>query len=473
MMPRKNITGISIILFFTLYSIFCISHIQTSETLLIATIFLFTILLSLLILNQSLKITSLRELITKKNILIDTNKEMQYSQKAILNNIPDRAWLKDTSGKYIAVNQAFVKAIGLPLEYIIGKTDYDLYQNKTIAENYIKEDIVVLETKERLCIEVPFIDRNGKYSTIEVIKTPIFNDNGNITSIVGIGRDITLRKHLEEQLIQKNIILSKKEETLKEQNKTLLSVQKELDSSLKSLENINLQLQEANKHKNFFLSAMSHEIRTPLNAIIGFTQALELEYFGKLNATQAEYLGLIKESGTHLILLINDILDIAKIDSGSMQFSPENIQINECVSTSVELMRNLYEAKNISLECILNNDIDFVVADRRKCRQVLINLLSNALKYTPSGGLVEVKTEKDNHNRVKISVRDTGVGINSKNIDKIFIDFYQLDNIRDQALGGIGIGLALSKRIVEMHNGEIGVESEENKGSTFWYTLPC
>ena len=231
------------------------------------------------------------------------------------------------------------------------------------------------------------------------------------------------------------------------------------------------ELKDINKLKTRMVQAVSHELRTPLNAILGFAQSLQMKYFGPLNYKQEEYIGLIRTSGEHLLSLINNILDINKIDSGAMEFYPENIEIKALMDETVSFIKDQFIEKNIDLSYRIDEQLNYITCDHRKFNQIMLNLLSNALKYTPKGGKVFLDIVKID-NKSKISVTDTGMGIPEDKYEAIFSEFYQLDQARDQALGGTGIGLALTKRLVLLHGGEIGVNSTEGSGSTFWFILP-
>lgn len=246
---------------------------------------------------------------------------------------------------------------------------------------------------------------------------------------------------------------------------------KELNLSLNKLEEINAHLHEVLQHKTRFLNTMSHELRTPLNAVIGFTDVLDKQYFGKLNEKQLEYVNLIGNSGEHLLSLINDVLDFAKIDSGAIDLTYEKFVIYECIQDVVSLFASQFKAKGIEL-VFEPFDKKFILnADKRKMKQILLNLLSNALKFTPNKGKVIIQAE-NRESDLFISVSDTGCGIKKDDIENIFSEFFQSDQTRDSALGGIGLGLALTRRLVKMHGGKIGVQSEVNVGSKFWFTIP-
>lgn len=231
------------------------------------------------------------------------------------------------------------------------------------------------------------------------------------------------------------------------------------------------ELEEVNRHKSQFLNNMSHELRTPLNAILGFSQSLEKQYFGTLNDKQLEYIKLIKDSGDHLLTLINDILDFAKIDAGKIEVNKAVLSTSKFIKTTIAMVSTLFKDKDIDLDYHIDEDATELFADNNLLKQILLNLLSNALKFTNPGGKVLVNVEKY-ENTIRFSIIDNGIGINPEDQEKIFEEFYQTKYSINQATGGTGIGLALTKKLVTLHGGDIGVVSEPGKGSTFWFTIP-
>jgi signal transduction histidine kinase len=234
------------------------------------------------------------------------------------------------------------------------------------------------------------------------------------------------------------------------------------------------ELDAANRHKSAFLAQMSHELRTPLNAVIGFSTSLRAQYFGPLNDKQREYVGYILSSGQHLLALINDLLDLSKIEAGRMDLAIENVDVPGLVASSVELLRIRAHQKNVDLQVAVDDAARTVRADGRKLKQVLLNLLSNAVKYTPPGGHIEVRAERvaSPLAGVRMAVIDTGPGIAAEHAGRLFEDFGQVPGSDDAAVEGTGLGLAVSRRLVELHGGRIGVESAPGKGSTFWFVVP-
>jgi signal transduction histidine kinase/HAMP domain-containing protein len=231
------------------------------------------------------------------------------------------------------------------------------------------------------------------------------------------------------------------------------------------------QLEIANRHKSEFLANMSHELRTPLNAVIGFSEVLIERMFGELNPKQEEYLNDILSSGKHLLSLINDILDLSKIEAGRMELEAQAFDLPAALDNALTLIRERAARHSIRLEVHVDPLIGEVVADERKVKQVLLNLLSNAVKFTPEGGKITVSATL-NGEAVGVSVADTGVGIAAEDQETIFEEFRQVGDDYARKREGTGLGLALARRLVELHGGTLSVQSEIGKGSTFTFTIP-
>ncbi len=231
------------------------------------------------------------------------------------------------------------------------------------------------------------------------------------------------------------------------------------------------QLEVASRHKSEFLANMSHELRTPLNSIIGFSEVLSERMFGEVNEKQADYIKDIHESGRHLLSLINDILDLSKIEAGKMELELSDFDLPAALENAMTLLEERAQRHGIALKLEINPDLGTFRADERKFKQIMLNLLSNAVKFTPGGGSVAV-TAKPNGTMVEISVSDTGAGIALEDQESLFEEFKQLGPDRARKAEGTGLGLALTKRFVELHGGTIQVKSAPGKGSTFSFTLP-
>jgi signal transduction histidine kinase len=230
------------------------------------------------------------------------------------------------------------------------------------------------------------------------------------------------------------------------------------------------QLEAASQHKSEFLANMSHELRTPLNAIIGFSEVLAEKMFGDVNDKQAEYLRDILESGRHLLSLINDILDLSKIEAGRMELEVSEFDLPQAIQNALTLVRERALRRGIALQHVIDAPVADIRADERKVKQVLLNLLSNAIKFTPEGGRIEIRAASTD-GMVEVSVADTGVGIAPEDQETVFEEFRQVGPA-DKKAEGTGLGLALSRKFIELHGGQIRVTSQVGLGSTFTFTLP-
>jgi signal transduction histidine kinase len=254
------------------------------------------------------------------------------------------------------------------------------------------------------------------------------------------------------------------EQTVEERTRELATALRELDAKSRELE-------AASRHKSAFLANMSHELRTPLNAIIGFSQVLRERMFGDVNAKQEEYLDDILTSANHLLALINDVLDLSKVEAGQFELEVAQFSLRDALERGVVMVREHATKDGVRVALAADPEVDVVEGDERRIKQVIFNLLSNAVKFTPAGGAVDVSSARVN-GEVRVSVADTGPGIAFKDRERIFEEFRQAEAGVEQH-EGTGLGLALSKQLVELHGGRIWVDSEPGKGSTFVFTLPA
>jgi protein-histidine pros-kinase len=290
-------------------------------------------------------------------------------------------------------------------------------------------------------IELNALRRDGSEFPVELSISPV--KSGGVMTFCSFITDITERKRTEET-----------------------------DRRLREVQEQNRLVVEANRMKSEFLANMSHELRTPLNGIIGFSEFLADEKPGKVNEKQKEYLGDILNSGRHLLQLINDVLDLSKVEAGKMELFPETFALQKSVDEVCAIILPLAKKKNVAIQKDIGRAVEMVTLDPQKFKQVLFNLLSNAVKFTDEGGRVRIEVAPHDTNLFRMSVSDTGIGIKPQNIDKLFVEFQQLDSGMDRRYEGTGLGLALTKKIVEFQGGHIAVESEPGKGSVFNVVLP-
>lgn len=234
----------------------------------------------------------------------------------------------------------------------------------------------------------------------------------------------------------------------------------------------NRRIQEASRMKSEFVASMSHELRTPLNAIIGFSELLRSEKAGPLNEEQREFLGDVLSSARHLLGLISDVLDLAKVEAGRMEFRPKRAEVEQLVLEVRDIIRPLASEKNLSLHIEVQADLGPVFLDPSRFQQVLYNYLSNAIKFTPAAGTITVRVTAEGPEKFRLEVEDTGIGMKAEDMSRLFVDFQQLEAGMAKRSQGTGLGLALTKRIVEAQGGSVGVRSVVGKGSTFWAVLP-
>ncbi|HLP41587.1 MAG TPA: ATP-binding protein, partial [Fibrobacteria bacterium] len=248
--------------------------------------------------------------------------------------------------------------------------------------------------------------------------------------------------------------------------------QEEIARLNQELSEDNRRILEANRMKSEFLASMSHELRTPLNAIIGFSQLLIDRKVGPLNDKQGEYMGDILDGGMHLLRLINDVLDLAKIESGKMQLFLEPVPVLRAVREVCDILMPMALAKSIGFRMAANLDPETAVLDSQKFKQILYNLLSNAIKFSHQGGTVAISAARDAGGVLCLEVADRGIGIRKEDMGRLFQEFQQLDTGAARHFPGTGLGLVITKKLVELHRGSVGVESRPGEGSVFSAVFP-
>jgi len=458
-------------------------------------------------------------------------KESEEKYRHLVESTSDWVWVCDVEGRQTFANEAVKTILGYEIHEIIGTLAASLMHPEDWERGREAFNRSVEEKKGWGSHVARWKHKDGTVKFLESMAKPVLDPQGNLVGFTGIDRDVTKRRMVEEE---RKMFYEK----LKSLN---LELEDKVQERTRELEATVRKADEANRAKSDFLSNMSHELRTPLNAVIGFSQVLMEKYFGELNEKQETYVGHILESGKHLLELISDILDLAKIESGKLELELEltGVKIGDLLEDSLVIIKEKAKKHDISLDLHIVPELaDLeITADERKLKQVMYNLLSNAVKFTPDGGSVRVsarivdcrlsiddlrarpnslnqqptdinhqslaqtwpnqtaqekvingetpesKVYKNNVapgqasiiNRkcVEVCVADSGIGLSPENQEKIFEEFHQVQDGLQSKPGGTGLGLSLSRRFVEMHEGRLWVESEgEGRGSRFSFIVP-
>ena len=371
--------------------------------------------------------------ITERKWATEAIKESEKRFRTIFNSVIDGMFLIDPrTEKFYLVNKIFIEMLGYPQATLLEHKLSDFIPDERYQA--IKTYIKGLPKSHSLSVsEIPV---NGKAGMFYGDVGLNFLQLGGDAYIAGVLRDVT-----------------------------------EIKKAAEALRKAKLEAEAANQAKSNFLANMSHELRTPLNAIIGFSELFIDLYENSLDKEQKQYLNNILESGDHLLTLINDILDLSKIEAGKMNLDLDDVDIINIIKKSLNMFKDKSQKNDIALHYDIQNSLATICADETKLRQILFNLLSNAIKFTPAGGEVGV-TVKKKEKKFYFTVWDTGIGISKEDVRKLFKPFEQLESALSRNYEGTGLGLHYSKILVELHGGEIWVESELNKGSRFKFTIP-
>jgi signal transduction histidine kinase len=300
-------------------------------------------------------------------------------------------------------------------------------------------------------LEQDLIHRDGHLISVQLHARSIRNQAGEVTGQRVAIIDISARRIAEQAAKKYSLELAMKNE--------------ELEQTLE-------RAKEASAIKGQFLARMSHELRTPLNGIIGLCQLMHDGEVGPVSADHKEFLEDVLASSTHLHRLVNDLLDLEKVESGRLAFSREKVDLTPCLNEVKDVLRPLADGKKISVSLDVDSHLSSVNTDPVRLKQLLYNYLSNAIKFTPEGGSVRITVIPEDARTFRLEVSDTGIGIDPENFPRLFSDFVQLDATRKAASQGAGLGLALTKCIVEAQGGVVGVQSAPGQGSTFYAVLP-
>ncbi|HLW54553.1 MAG TPA: PAS domain-containing sensor histidine kinase [Candidatus Angelobacter sp.] len=372
----------------------------------------------------------------------------------LLEAVPDAILEVNPHGQIMLLNQAAERMFGYSREELLGLTVETLVPAALRGRHHEHRASYADHPQTRPMgsgLELEAQKKDGTLFPVEISLSPNWRD-GELNIIASV-RDITERKRAEDRI-----------RAIREQFTVELSAKND------QLEARNREVERANRLKSEFVASMSHELRTPLHTIIGFSELLAEEVEGTLNAKQKRFVGHVLQDAHHLLELINEVLDLSKIESGKLELQPELFEFSDCLEEVLTGARQAAQSKNVRLEN-RSNFAAQLYADRTRVREILNNLLSNAVKFTDSGGNVWVESSV-NSGFLEITVADSGIGIAPEEQAAIFEKFYQVGGDNRRIREGTGLGLAITRQLVELHGGQIFLESSPNRGSRFTVTLP-
>jgi PAS domain S-box-containing protein len=355
----------------------------------------------------------------------------------IVNAIQNPVFVKDEQLRFAFFNDAFCALLGRSRDTLLGRTDYDVVPAEQAAF-FQGIDAKVLGNGAPHESEEMLTSSDGVEYWL-VTRKSVFEVAGRGRYVVGVISDITERKRIEKDLVAAKVLA-----------------------------------EDANRTKSQFLANMSHELRTPLNAVIGFAEIIKNELLGPINEPRyREYAGDIHRSGASLLRLINDILDLTRVEAGTYQLREEVCDVAKIVADAIRLMQNPALQNEIDLRSAVAPDLPFLFADERCVRQVVVNFLSNGVKFTPKGGHVDVGARLEPDGTMVISVTDTGIGMAKADIPRALDPFRQLENSLSRKYEGTGLGLPLVKSLLDLHQGNLHVDSEVGAGTTASARFPA
>ncbi len=401
--------------------------------------------------------TARKEVEAAQALLDQRLRDQQFYTRSLIESNIDALMTTDPQGIISDVNQQMIALTGRTRDELIGAPCRGFFTDPVRADAAIKR---VLTENKVSDYELTVRARSGEETVVSYNAATFHNRDRKLQGVFAAARDVTDRKRFERTLQEKNI-----------------------------------ELEHASRMKSEFLATMSHELRTPLNAIIGFSEALKDGLMGPMSDTQQEYIGDIFTSGQHLLSLINDILDLSKVEAGMMALELDTVDLNSLLSNSLSIVRDKAAAQRIELELETFDDLGLSRLDMRKTKQIVYNLLSNAVKFSGNGGRVALSARRvarhvvgtlpgqwpmhgfplaDNEygEFIEICVRDNGIGISQENMPKLFLAFSQIDSSLARKFEGTGLGLSMVKQLAELHGGTVAVASAEGEGACFAAWLP-
>ncbi len=381
-------------------------------------------------------------------------RESEEKYRGLLESLDNSVVMVDADGRFNFANDEAARQLGSSAADLVGKTMHELFpqeyadrQMDTVRQVF-REDAPLLLERQSFT--------GGRVRWYRTTIQPLHDDAGNVAFALINTTDITDLKHAQQEL--------------EEFNRTL---EQRVEERTAEVRQASRALEQASRAKDAFLANMSHELRTPLNGILGSSEILLAGYRGHLNERQRTFISTIDASGRHLLSLINDILDLSKIEADKLELHLESISIAEVCQASVAFIKELALKKGLAVTIAIDKGLDRIQADPRRLKQILANLLNNAVKFTPAGGSITLEARHNQENNsVELCVSDTGIGISAENQKLLFAPFTQLDNSISRSYEGTGLGLTLVRRLAELHGGSVSLQSEEGKGSRFTVALP-
>ena len=415
-------------------------------------------------------ITDLKRALTELEVQFNRSRVAEHRSRAerdrlnvMLENVSDPILVTDEASNIILMNPEADR-----LFVLAGDSDPEAPYSKMVQANDMRFTSIIsdflLQTKRRRVERLDLVDPDtGRPLPAEVHSSKIVNARGETTAIVSVLHDLTQ--------FSENQRLAAELSTLNEQLEDRIRLATiELEERNKQLEWQSSELEKASRLKSEFLAAMSHELRTPLNVIIGYTSLMRERIYGDLTDPQDDTLQKVYITSQHLLALINDVLDLSKIEAGKMPLHLEEVNLSTMIADLSETIMPMVRKKQLRYETTIANDMPTIITDRTKLKQILLNLLSNAIKFTPQGS-VHIKAGL-HERRIRISVTDTGIGIKPEYLEVIFEDFRQLDQSHTREYGGTGLGLSITKNLLALLGGTITVDSKFGNGSSFTISLP-
>ena len=400
--------------------------------------------------------------ITERKRAEEELRESEGKYRALVENATDFIYMHDRDGRVLSLNKSTASLLGKEPRELIGKTLFDIFP-KEIATEFSRHMKRVFETGKVRTAESKMV-AGKKEMWISTSLSPVKDYEDKVVAVIGVSRDITERKRLEQEIQKKNEQLDAQNEELRAANEELIVQQQELMEKTRELETVS-------QAKNAFLANMSHELRTPLNAVIGFSELMLDGVPGEISDEQRQCLSDILSSGQHLLNLVNDVLDLSKVEAGRMELKLENLNMADVINDVVQTVKPILGKNRLKIGVSIAEGPPQVYADKIRLRQIFLNLLSNAIKFALPGSKLGIETGRES-DWYQVSVVDNGIGIKKEDQERIFEAFSQVETLPDRKKKGTGLGLLIARQFVETMGGRIWVESEYGKGSKFTFTLP-